>query len=428
MTLSDEKIEQLLTVLTESVRSMQAVQAENSKLNSELMKMLHHQMANQDASMQIHAEMASRAELNKSHIVDENSSEMKPKRSSNKARPKRTIVEAEIEDVEWGIFLDKWKIYKSIAELEKSEICMELRESCSPTVYKLLYQFVGPDELNREDITEIDLLTHINAVAVKSVHKEVHRWNYNQMSQDGSENISKYVGRLKAQAGLCDFKVDCVCGQKVSYAEDMISQRLVAGLTNADHQSRVISEAEGLKDLKSKVDRLITLETTDDATIKLRTPEPSRFGAMKSQYKTPQKQQMSPPNRNQRGGRSLRRGPPQRRDSQRRDSPQRRRCRGCGRTSHGNGKPLTRQECPANGKKCDSCGLENHFSKVCSRRSTRASFVIMEDDTSGSEYETSDQSEYEDDTDVEAEVTESVHSAARAEKVFRRARHPRYQR
>jgi hypothetical protein len=373
----------------------------------------------------MHAEMASRAEFNKSHIVDGNSSEMKLKRSSNKARPKRPIAEAEIEDVEWGIFLDKWKIYKSIAELEDSEICMELRESCSTTVYKLLYQFVGPEELNREDITEIDLLAHIKAVAVKSVHKEVHRWNYNQMSQDGSENVSKYVGRLKVQAGLCDFKVDCAaCGQKVSYAEDMISQRLVAGLTNAEHQSRIISEAENHKDLKSKVDRLITLETTDDATVKLRTSEPSRFGAMKSQYKTSQKQQTPPPNRNQRGGRSLRRTPPQRSDT-----PQRRRCRGCGRTSHGNGKPLTRQECPANGKTCDSCGLENHFSKVCSRRSTRASFVIMEDDTSGSECDTSDQSEHEaDDTDMEDEISEAVHSAVREEKVFRRARHPQYQR
>ena len=91
---------------------------------------------------------------------------MTAKKFSNKARPKRPTVEAEIDDVEWGIFLDKWRIYKAIAELEDHEICMELRETCSTAVYKLLYQFLGSNELNRADITEIDMLAHIKGVAV----------------------------------------------------------------------------------------------------------------------------------------------------------------------------------------------------------------------------------------------------------------------
>ena len=233
--------------------------------------MLQQQMAIQEASMKMNAEIKEKAELNDSRGSTTSPMDMMKAKFSNKARPKRPTVEAEIDDVEWGIFLDKWKIYKAIAELEDHEICMELRETCSTAVYKLLYQFVGSDELNRTDITEIDMLAHIKGVAVKSVHKEVHRWNYNQMSQENDEKISKYVGRLKSQAGLCDFNVKCPCGESISYAEDMIGQRMVAGLTNAEHQSRIISEAESNKDLKSKVDRLITLETTDEATHKVRT-------------------------------------------------------------------------------------------------------------------------------------------------------------
>jgi len=417
MPLSDEKLEHILTVMTDSFQAFQAAQAESSKLNSDLIKMLQQQMAVQETN--INAQMKAKAEFNDSHEFNNYPMDrMTAKKFSNKARPKRPTVEAEIDDVEWGIFLDKWRIYKAIAELEDHEICMELRETCSTAVYKLLYQFVGSNELNRADITEIDMLAHIKGVAVKSVHKEVHRWNYNQMSQEGDEKISKYVGRLKAQAGLCDFNVKCSCGESVSYAEDMISQRMVAGLTNAEHQSRIISEAEINKDLKSKVDRLITLETTDEATQKLRATEPSRFAAMKSQYKKSQKQPAPNPVKSQQRGR----------DTFQHRTPQwRRRCRGCGRKNHGNGKPLSREECPAYGKTCDACGLKNHFSKVCNRRRTRANYVRMEDDTSGSECDTSECSEFEDEcSDMQDEITHAVHSAARTEEDFRQTSHHPY--
>ena len=421
MPLSDEKLEQILTVMTDSFQAFQAAQAESSKLNSDLIKMLQQQMAAQETSMSINSQMRAKREMemDDSHGFTSPMDMMKAKKFSNKARPKRPTVEVEIDDVEWGIFLDKWKIYKAIAELEDHEICMELRETCSTAVYKLLYQFVGSDELNKADITEIDMLAHIKGVAVKSVHKEVHRWNYNQMTQEADEKISKYVGRLKAQAGLCDFNRKCLCGESVSYAEDMIAQRMVAGLTNAEHQSRIISEAEINKDLKSKVDRLITLETTDEATHKLRATEPSRFAALKSQYKASQKQPAPTPIKSQRG-----------RDTFQHRTPQwRRRCRGCGRKNHGNGKPLTREECPAYGQTCDACGMKNHYSKVCNRRRTRANYVRMEDDTSGSECDTSDWSEYEDEhIDMQDEVTHAVHSAAKTEEGFRQTSHHPYRR
>lgn len=438
MPLSDEKLEQILSVMVDSFQAFQATQAATAQMNSELFKMLEKQISVQEASMNMNADIRMlKSEMNMNGTGDATGQGLTtPKKFSNKARPKRPVVEGDIDDVEWGIFIDKWKIYKSIAELEEHEICMELRETCSPAVYKLLYQFVGPDELNKQGIKEVDMLMHIKGVAVKSVHKEVHRWNYNQMSQETGESISKYVGRLKSQAGLCDFNVKCRCGDPVSYSEEMIGQRMVAGLTNADHQSRIISEADVNTDLKAKVTRLIALETTDEATQQLRTAEPSRFAAAKSQHKLsqgPSGQRSTPGQRsednsqktsfrgrsekNQRGRSSYQERTPQ----------QRRRCRGCGRTSHGNGKSLTREECPANGKACDACGVENHFAKVCSRRRTRASYVRMEDDTSGSECETSDCSEFEDeDTETGNEATNANHYSARMAQDFRQRPQPPY--
>ena len=403
MTISDEKIDQLLTILTESMKSMQAVQTENNKLHSDLLRLMSKQFEIQETSM--NASRDAKPEYNHDDPHHEK------KKWSNKPKPVRPSVDANIDDIEWGIFLDKWNHYKTITELEGTkEICLELRESCSANVNKLLYQFVGPEELKKTSLTEQQMLDHIKSVAVKTIHEEVHRYNYHQMTQQDSESVAKYVGRLKSQAGLCNFNVKCSCGcaTNVSYADEMISQKLVAGLANTEHQSRIISEAGTHKDLKSKVDRLITLETTDDATSKLAMTSPTsptRLSALKSQYaKSKKPTNFTRPNNFTRldGNQpNFLRG-----RSNNRESPQRRRrCRGCGRTSHGNGKSLTRDQCPAKDKTCDNCGLLHHLAKVCGRRQTRASFAMMADDTP-SETDVSDYSEYEEESEV-AEV-ESV--------------------
>ena len=43
-------------------------------------------------------------------------------------------------------------------------------------------------------------------------------------------------------------------------------------------------------------------------------------------------------------------------------------CRGCGQAWT----PMHRQVCPAMGKKCNHCGLLNHFAKVCRRKLNNA--------------------------------------------------------
>ena len=397
MPISDEKLEELLGVVRQTLDGMKNLQDENSTLQRELISLLKTQM--QGGNFQGTSSSIKPEEDFNMHM---------PRRTTEKPRPSRPIIEAEIDDVEWAIFLDKWRHYKLIAELATDrEICLELRESCSSNVNKLLYEFVGTDDLNAVNMNEETMLQHIKSVAVKTVHKEVYRWRYSQLSQGENEKVTKYAGRLKSQAVLCDYKVTCNCGTKVSYANEMISQQLVTGLVNPEHQSRVMSEAQDLPDLKSKVDRLISLETTDEATTNIRSATTSRSSAAKfSQYKKTQRAAIAPNHETR--GRPRSRG-----------VPRRRRCRGCGRSSHPNGKSFTREECPAFGETCNTCGLKNHFSKVCERRS-RSGFAGTDDeyftgsDTDVSECNYSGQ-DGEDAHDYEEECTESRHLAARAQ-------------
>jgi hypothetical protein len=162
---------------------------------------------------------------------------------------------------------------------------------------------------------------------------------------------------------LCSFSVECKCGEKISYADEMVSQRLVTGLANPEHQSKVLSEIQELPDLQAKIDRIVTLETTDDATNQIRSPTSScaRVAAAElpsqacagphkmSQYK--ESKRFSPVASNDRG----------RKTESPRNQAFRRKCRGCSRSSHPGGGPLVRSECPAFGKTCDICGIESHF-------------------------------------------------------------------
>ena len=244
---------------------------------------------------------------------------------------------------------------------------------------------------------------------MKSIHKEVHQWHYGQIAQMDAEPAAQYVGRLKSRASLCNYTVLCDCGKRVSYAEEMVSQRLVAGLTNTEHQSKILNEAETLPELKDKVERLISLEATDDATAKFRTPEVATAAnaARSSAYK---KSQQSRPN-------PILRGRSQTRIPRNKVTFRKKHCRGCGRSSHAGAedKPLNRANCPALGKKCLECGGFNHFAKVCEKRKTRASFAASDGESSCSSTEfTEDECEH---SEMEGEPMtedESYHFAARA--------------
>ena len=264
--------------------------------------------------------------------------------SSSVRKPDRPIVEQDSSDSDWALFLDSWGRYKDMCRLrEISEIRNELRSSCSPGINKLLFELVGSEKLNTA--SEADLLAHIKSVAVKGLHPEVHRQTFHSMRQSEGEAITHYLARLRAQANFCNFSVQCpntpTCPQKVSYAEDMISSQMIAGLVNNEHQTKVLAQAATLITLQQKFDLLISLETTDKSTQKLHptappaTTPPSSSTPQKSDYK--QK------------GRNI--------------TP----CTGCGKTYHP-GKTLHRKNCPAFEHICEKCHTKGHFQDVCRKR------------------------------------------------------------
>ena len=281
-------------------------------------------------------------------------------RDAKKRRPDRPVIEANLSDSDWALFNDTWGRYKAmLAMSDVEEIRMELRAACSPDVNKLLFEFVGPSTLNTA--TEAELLEHIKSVAVKGVHKEVHRMNFSKIRQSDGENITHYVARLKSQASLCSFTIKCGCEESVSYAEEMVSQQLVAGLRNHDHQAKILSEATVLTSLKLKVDRPQSLEATDESAIKLHSPiGQTSASAAKSSYK-------------QSGAKDGKKV--QDANKKKSEKP----CNTCGRTDH-YGRSMSFKDCPASKKKCNNCGKEGHFTVVCRSKTSKSAASANDED------------------------------------------------
>ena len=269
-------------------------------------------------------------------------------------RPDRPVINAALDDREWALFEDTWVRYKTMINVtDVAAIRMELRAACSDDVNRLLFEFVGSEILDA--CTEKELLAHIKSVAVKSVHKEVHRMAFNTMCQDHGQSITNFVAKLKAKAFLCQFNVVCTGHDPhlhISYSEEMVSQRLIAGLRNQEHQRRILAEAPDLPTLAEKIARLQVLETTEESVSLLHNkppPPPSQASAARSAYKK---------KKNKATREETTPGP---------------KCRFCGRTSHPGGQSVNdRATCPARDKECHKCHTMGHLAPVCEKTNASA--------------------------------------------------------
>ena len=277
-------------------------------------------------------------------------------------KPDRPVINAGIDDREWALFQDTWSRYKLMCNIIPNDIAtirLELRAACSTDVNKLLFEFVGATVL--DSCTESELLQHIKSVAVKVTHKEVHRMAFDKMVMGQGETVTQFVSRLKAKSFLCQFEITCnACNSHVkqSYAEDRISQRLVAGLSNQEHQRKILAEAESLPTLDAKVKRLQILEMTDESSSMLHVPPPkaSEAGAATSQLKKKKKGKAGGSNEN------------------------REKCKWCGRFSHPGGKSLERVNCPAREMTCFTCNEKGHLRECCEGTDAEAAGVQEEAD------------------------------------------------
>ena len=309
---TSEQVQQMIDLMQQQMTTINNVQAENTRLRDTI-------AANNTATPATAAPTTSTTTATR----------------YNSKKPDRPNIETDLDDTEWVLFLDSWTRYKQMLNIPDTEVTIirnELRAACSEQVNKLLFEYIGGDKLNT--CTETELLNHIKSVAVKITHKAVHRVEFDRMSQNDGETITRYVSRLKAKASLCKFEIQCSCNPQttVSYAAERVSERLLAGLQNKDHQTKILNEAATLLTLEQTISRLQVLESTETSTISLHQTLPANAAAGRS-TSTYQKKKNKDNTSNSGGSVD--------------------KCGNCGRASHGPGKTLERIHCPAREKNCN---------------------------------------------------------------------------
>ena len=127
-----------------------------------------------------------------------------------------------------------------------------------------------------------------------TVDKVVHRVKFHEIKQEQAEYFQRFVPRLKAKANLCEFafqgtyKCSNACTKdvdknlRISYRDDMVESKMIAGFYNPEHRSKIMMEADKLTSFDDKYKVLATMHAMDFSTREL---DGTRTDTRRSDYK-----------------------------------------------------------------------------------------------------------------------------------------------
>ena len=99
---------------------------------------------------------------------------------------------------------------------------------------------------------EIKLLEDMKRMAVRAQNNLVNVVTFLGMGQDNDEPGGSFTARLKGQAAMCDFTLECslaICQTETSYKEKMVAHQLVRGLVDPAIQEEVLAPAASNQEL-----------------------------------------------------------------------------------------------------------------------------------------------------------------------------------
>ena len=111
---------------------------------------------------------------------------------------------------------------------------IQLLECCDEQLRKDLTRNAGGTLTNN---SEDDVLKAIKRLAVREENIMVARATRHDMHQDHDEPVRSFGARLRGQAGVCKFIIQCPqCNQDVNYTEPVLCDSVTRGLIDQDIQ------------------------------------------------------------------------------------------------------------------------------------------------------------------------------------------------
>ena len=272
--------------------------------------------------------------------------------SSNAAkveRVKRPNVKSAGSSEDWNYFLSRWSEYKAATKITGPDIVLQLLECCDEQLRKDLTRNAGGSLSNK---SEEEVTTAIKSLAVREENCMVARMQLFNMRQDRDEAIRNFGARLRGQAGICKFQMECPnCSHQVNYTDAILRDALTRGLGDTDIQLDLLSDKN--QDMKlEEVFQFIEAKESGKRSASQLQSKVQGAEAAQSSYRRSQKPQ----------------APQAPQAPQNNSEP----CGYCGQLGHGNQRhPSARKNvCPAFGHSCTYCGIRGHYDRMC-RKSKR---------------------------------------------------------
>ena len=162
------------------------------------------------------------------------------------------------------------------------------------------------------------------------------------MHQDEGEPIRGFAARVKGQADVCNFVIDCPsCSNSVNYTSKVLKDIIVKGILDPEIQLDLLSESNQEMQLEDMLRYVEAKESGKHSAIKL-SQSIQAASTVRSQYR---KAKTFVPSTDIK-------------------------CSYCGKPGHGRNAPLKvrKNQCPAFGKTCSHCGIPNHVVELCRTR------------------------------------------------------------
>lgn len=273
-------------------------------------------------------------------------------------RARRPSLESGITLERWTYFTARWTRYKRLSDIHADLVPAHLLECCEEDLLLDLHRSSGP---KLDTMTEDELLAEMKKLAVRGESQLISRVHLRSMCQDHNEDIRHFAARVKGQANLCNYVIQCSsCNSPVSYAEEEICDQLCTGLSDSEIQKEVLARRQTQP---STTEDLIAFIEDREAGKRSQTALTSSGSVSKiSAYKQSKRK---PPETTPQGAGTG-------------DI-----CSYCGETGHGRRAPKAqrRQICPAFNKTCEKCHIPGHITKMCrSNKSERKINTISLDD------------------------------------------------
>jgi hypothetical protein len=256
---------------------------------------------------------------------------------------------------------DNWKTYKQI--WQNYAIITNL--NAQPDAYKvaLFLHCIGPDALkiynglafaseeDSQSLTKIFEMFDLHTIG--EINETYERYIFNCRNQKPDESIDVYVAALRTLAKTCNF-CDCL-------KDTLLRDRIVLGIQSQPTRKRLLQDQKLTLQKCINICRSVEAASSQLKNITNDNPIENVKALSQRHRKTPNTRLPAPPKNKTRAPIS---------------------CQYCG-TEH----PPIKEQCPAWGKSCRSCGVRNHFANVCRKVKKKDLHAITEQDGESSDEE-----------------------------------------